>query len=86
MAPRTPESILLEMHQHRFVEHGTTDPLEWWEDCVRCDELEGEYAESLAYSNLLSAAIQGPNLIEKPVEKQGSQSEGTDQQRREKAL
>jgi len=60
IAPRTPESIMREMRRHRIEIHGDPDPLEWWEDCAICDELEGAYAESLSYSALLQAAIEGP--------------------------
>jgi hypothetical protein len=58
-APRKTGEIRDELRLHRREEHGNPSGLNWYE-CNRCDELEEEYAQALAYSAILTAAIEGP--------------------------
>ena len=47
--PRTPRALLAEIHHHRRLFHGTDSILPAFEDCERCEELQGLYSESLGW-------------------------------------
>ena len=49
IVPRTPRSLLAEIHHHRRLFHGTDSILAEFPYCQRCEELAGLYAESLSW-------------------------------------
>jgi len=49
IVPPRPETVLINFRTHRKLAHDGASILHWFPDCAACNELDADYAASLAY-------------------------------------